>query len=212
MHPFSRSTTAVAAVTLLVVGGLAEAGTAQARVAARTVVTGGLVSPLTVGVRVQRHRLHLRELRRHAGQEGSRQEAEAGLPGHEGHRGGRGLRRRRRRDLHADRPRQGHGPAQLVMHLTHGQVTRFANTGAFERNNNPDADVTYGFRHINKRCLAKVPKQVPGALPRRGRLPPVQHGHDRHDDLRRGRRGQRHPAHQRQRATSAWSACCRRCR
>ncbi len=50
----------------------------------------------------------------------------------------------------------------LVMHLSHGKVTRFANTGAFERNNNPDAGVTYGFRHLNKRCLAKVPKQVPG--------------------------------------------------
>nr|WP_246298677.1 ScyD/ScyE family protein [Nocardioides panaciterrulae] len=49
----------------------------------------------------------------------------------------------------------------LVMHLSHGKATRFANTGAFERNNNPDAGVTYGFRHLNKRCLAKVPKRVP---------------------------------------------------
>jgi len=48
-----------------------------------------------------------------------------------------------------------------VMHLAHGKATPFAYTGAFERNKNPDGDVTYGLRHVNERCLAKIPKQVP---------------------------------------------------
>ena len=48
-----------------------------------------------------------------------------------------------------------------VMHLAHGKATPFAYTGAFERNKNPDGDVTYGFRHLNKSCLSKIPKQVP---------------------------------------------------
>ena len=48
-----------------------------------------------------------------------------------------------------------------VMHRAHGKVTTFAYTGAFERNKNPDGDVTYGFRHLNKSCLSKIPGQVP---------------------------------------------------
>src|SRR6476660_5830075 len=51
MHPFNRSTATLAAATLLVAGALTEAGPAQAQVSARSGVAGGLVSPLTVGVR-----------------------------------------------------------------------------------------------------------------------------------------------------------------
>jgi len=168
MHPFNRSTparatTVLAAATLLVAGGLAEAGAAQARVAPRTVVAGGLVSPLTAGVRAN----------------GTAYISEnfAGLlakqrPGH-----------KPRVVYHAPKGvevggvtagartvtftlTKGAGPEapatqSLVMHLRGGKATRFANTGRFERNVNPDAGVTYGFRDVRKRCLAKVPKRIP---------------------------------------------------
>jgi hypothetical protein len=163
MHAFYRSTTAVAAATLLVAGGLAEASTAQARVAPRHVVTGGLVSPLTAGIRSNGTAFISENfagalVRKSPGgktkvvyQAGKGTEV-GGVTADPGSvtftltLGGLGERAHKR---------------SLVMHLTHGKATRFANTGAFERNQNPDQNVVYGFRHLNKRCLSKVPGQIP---------------------------------------------------
>ena len=99
----------------------------------------------------------------------------------------------------------------LVMHLSHGKVTRFANTGAFERNNNPDAGVTYGFRHLNKRCLAKCPSRSPRGTPASStptptaRRPPAAR---RTSVTRRATTSCGSTAT----GTSSWSPCCRPCR
>jgi hypothetical protein len=50
-----------------------------------------------------------------------------------------------------------------VMHMNKaGHVSKFADTGRFERVRNPDSDVTYGFRNLSKKCGAKLPPDIPG--------------------------------------------------
>ena len=162
MHPFTRSTGALVAAAVLVTGTLAESGVAQAQVTPRAVVAGGLVSPLTAGVRPN----------------GTAYVSEnfAGIlakirPGHKPKAVFHAKKGVEVGGVTADASKvtftltvQGKGMTSqhsFVMHRSAGKVTRFANTGAFERNKNPDAGVTYGFRHLNKTCLSKVPKQIP---------------------------------------------------
>jgi hypothetical protein len=50
-----------------------------------------------------------------------------------------------------------------VMHMSHaGHVSKFADTGRFERRRNPDQGVTYGFPDLSKKCGAKLPPEIPG--------------------------------------------------
>lgn len=50
------------------------------------------------------------------------------------------------------------GTRKFVKRITKsGRVSTLANVGAYERNNNPDAGVTYGFRDITDECATQVP-------------------------------------------------------
>ena len=168
MHPVNRSTVrtagALATVAVVAAATLGQAGTAGAQVPARSVVASGLVTPLTAGIQSNGTAFVSENF--------------AGLlvkirPGHAPKPVFRAKKGVEVGGVTAD-PGQvtftltigGGGPEapatrSFVMHRTSGKVTRFANTGAFERNNNPDAGVTYGFRNLGKRCLSKVPKQIP---------------------------------------------------
>ena len=55
------------------------------------------------------------------------------------------------------------GPKHLIKRLLPGGKARtIANVGAYERNNNPDAKRTYGFKGITSSCLKQLPEDIPG--------------------------------------------------
>jgi hypothetical protein len=162
MHRRTRLTAAFAAVALAAAGTAANEGSASAAAAPRQVVTGGLISPLTAAiasdgtayisenfagklVKKPPHK-HLRTIfTAPKGNEVGGVSVEGGQVTFTLTKQGKGMTSQHSR----------------VMHRAHGKVTTFAYTGAFERNKNPDGDVTYGFRHLNKSCLSKIPGQVP---------------------------------------------------
>ena len=194
MHAFYRSTTAVAAATRLVAGGLAEASTAQARGAPRHRRHRRAGQPPDRGRPAQRHRLHLRELRRGAGQEAARATAQGGLPRREGHRGRRG--HRCRNGAFTLTVAAARAPTtRSRMHRTAGKVTAVREHSApSRRNHNPDQGVVYGFRDISDelRCPRCRRSSARRSTRHRGH-PPLQHDPRRPGDLRRRGRGQRHP-------------------
>lgn len=56
--------------------------------------------------------------------------------------------------------------SKLVKQIKGGEVTTLANVGKFEREHNPDADVTYGFREISDECAADLPAEIgPASYP-----------------------------------------------
>ena len=58
--------------------------------------------------------------------------------------------------------------AKLVHLAADGTMTTRANLRAFERKNNPDKSVLYGFRDLSTTCAKKVPKQAGGGDPTNG--------------------------------------------
>jgi hypothetical protein len=53
------------------------------------------------------------------------------------------------------------GKAKKVYEIVAGGAPHvIANVGKFEKNENPDADVVYGFKGISDKCAAKLPKEV----------------------------------------------------
>ncbi len=56
---------------------------------------------------------------------------------------------------------RGHNEVGKIRRIdAQGRDRGVADLGRYERRNNPDGDVTYGFRGLSKRCAAKLPKQV----------------------------------------------------
>ncbi|NYD56091.1 hypothetical protein BKA08_000329 [Nocardioides marinisabuli] len=56
---------------------------------------------------------------------------------------------------------RGHNEVGKIRRIdAEGRDRGVADLGKYERRNNPDADVSYGFQGITKRCAAKLPQQV----------------------------------------------------
>lgn len=158
MHRTTRLTAACAALGLAAAGATAAMTGASAAVAPRTTLASGLVSPLTAAISTT----------------GTAYVSEnfAGTlvkvhPGHKPktlYQAGKGV------ELGAVSLRKGvvtfgltisHKESLLKQRTKAGKVTTLANTGAYEQDNNPDADVVYGFRDITAKCAAKFPKNFP---------------------------------------------------
>ncbi len=156
MHRTTRLTAACAALGLAAAGTAAGMTGASAAIAPRTVVASGLAGPLSAAIST-------------TGVAYVSQDFAGSLvkirPGHKPqtlYQAPKGA------GLGAVSLRKGTvtfavvGKAQLLKQRTRaGKVTTLANLGAYEKNNNPDSGVTYGFRDITAKCAAKFPKNFP---------------------------------------------------
>ncbi len=76
-----------------------------------------------------------------------------------------------------------------VRTIRNGEVHRIGNLGRAETNRNPDADVEYGFVDLDQACADQIDTSTlrTGRPHRCHRVPPLRHGDDRNDDVRRRR-------------------------
>ena len=157
MHRSTRTTAALAALALAGAGTAATAGGASASVAPRTVVGSGLVSPLTAAI-TSTGSAYVSE-----------NFAGALVKVRPGHKPKTLLQAPKGVEVGAVSVRQGvvtfsltGKKSQVVKQRDKaGHITTLANVGAYEKTNNPDGDVTYGFRAITKACASKFPKGFP---------------------------------------------------
>lgn len=157
MHRTTRLTAACAALGLAAAGAAVGTSGASAAVAPRTVVASGLVSPLTAAI----------------SSTGAAYVSEnfAGILAkvRPGHKPKTLLQAPKGVEVGAVSVRKGvvtfslsGKKSQVVKQRDKaGHITTLANVGAYEANNNPDANVTYGFRAITKACASKFPKNFP---------------------------------------------------
>ncbi len=158
MQRRTRLTAAVAAGALAAAGAAAATTGANAAVAPRTTLAGGLVGPLTAAVSTtgvayvsENFSGTLVKIR-------------------PGHKPKTLYQARKGVELGAVSLRKGtvtfgltfsDTAAVLKQRTRSGKVSTVANLGAYEKKHNPDGGVVYGFRDVTKKCAAKFPKNFP---------------------------------------------------
>jgi len=159
MHRTTRLTAACAALGLAAAGTAAGMTGASAAIAPRSTLASGLVSPLTAAVTSTGTAYVSQNFA------GSIVRIKPGKAPHTVFQARKGVEAGAvsvRKGVLTFSLSIGEGKGSLIKQRSKsGNVTTLANTGAYERNKNPDGDVVYGFRDITKPCAAKFPKNFP---------------------------------------------------